>query len=68
MAITSKQKDSLNLLAKSQPALNDAEKPFPESALKLGDLISEMQSEIDSLKAAVSSLEDRVELLELNAP
>lgn len=64
MAISKKQKELLNLLALSQPALNDSEKPFPESSLKLGDLIDSMQSEIDTLKADLAALELRVTALE----
>jgi hypothetical protein len=41
MALTAKEKELLNKFSLSQPALNDETKPYPASAIKLGDLLEE---------------------------
>lgn len=49
MALDAKTKKLLNDFSLSQVALNDREKPFPSSALKLGDLLEEaMNAQIEA--------------------
>ena len=58
MALETKTKELLNKFADSQPALNDRDKPFGQSQIKLGDLLDQAHGGIRSASVLYTASKD----------
>lgn len=58
MSLDAKTKELLNDFADTQPALNDRDKPFPQSKIELGTLLDEAHGAIRSARALYKPASD----------